>query len=53
MTRTDRFITPYMGKDYSGTACEPASLGFENISTEQEAGHGELDFMTAGIVIGR
>ena len=37
LTRADKFINPYMGKDYSGTAYELASMGFEDIFTEPEA----------------
>ena len=29
MTRKDDFLTPYIGKDYGGTAYEVVSMGFQ------------------------
>ena len=36
LTRRDKFLDPYMGKDYNGTAYELASMGFESIFTEYD-----------------
>ena len=34
MTRPDKFLNPYMGKDYHGTAYELVSMGFELAYTD-------------------
>lgn len=35
-TRFDKFMSPYMGKDYGGRAFELVSMGFENIYTNYD-----------------
>lgn len=44
-TRKDRFINPYMGKDYNGKAYELLSMGLEGLFAQSYPMITDLDFM--------
>ena len=44
LTKTDKFIDPYMGKDYAGSAYELVSMGFQYFFTDPQKLQADPDY---------